>query len=67
MELTVSTILSSMEAKCAYTADELAEILGKSKTEIGEMLCELVEKGFVRMSSDPSRVIRFEKLGPSRG
>jgi DNA-binding IclR family transcriptional regulator len=64
MELTVLMMLSSMEAARAYTLTELAEQFGTSAAEVREMLCQLVEEGKVRMSSDASRTIWFERLFP---
>lgn len=57
-------MLSSMEVARAYTPAELAEQFGTSAAEICEMLCQLVEVGKVRMSSDASRTIWFERLFP---
>jgi DNA-binding GntR family transcriptional regulator len=54
-------LLGAMVPGTRYRASELAESLGISTLQMHEMLCMLVEAGLVRVSSQSSRIVRFER------
>ncbi|RKE23922.1 hypothetical protein B0G76_8622 [Paraburkholderia sp. BL23I1N1] len=62
MKLTSGKLLDLMEAGRTYRASELAECFDTSTAQVNDMLCTLVEAGFVRMNSHSSRILRFERL-----
>ncbi|MDR6496279.1 hypothetical protein J2797_006206 [Paraburkholderia terricola] len=62
MKLTSGKLLGLMEPGRIYRASELAERFNMSTAQVNDILCTLVEAGFVRMNSHSSRILRFERL-----
>ena len=62
MELTTSSLLDAMEKGRVYCVDELAKHIGSSTIQVNEMLCTLVQDGFVCVSNNSQRCFYFERL-----
>lgn len=62
MNLTSERLLRAMDPGREYPPSELSARFGTSTELVKDMLCTLVEDGFVRMVSHSSRIIRFVRL-----
>lgn len=62
MNLTSERLLRAMDPGREYPPSELSARFGTSTALVKDMLCTLVEDGFVRMVSHSSRIIRFVRL-----
>lgn len=62
MNLTSERLLRVMDRGREYPPSELSARFGTSTALVKDMLCTLVEDGFVRMVSHSSRIIRFVRL-----
>jgi len=50
-----------MQAGCAYSPTDLAQYFDEPTTVVRDMLCTLAEEGRVGMTSQSSRIIRFQR------